>query len=197
MQALSCVAKINNIEEREGKKILILDQTVFYPQGGGQPSDVGIIQSKSTLFKVDHVRYCDGLVEHIGEIVSGGCNVGDSVSCSVSENERLLHTRLHSAGHLVDLALQKMNIDWVPGKGFHFPVGSYVEYSGEIKLDSREAFIARLESVCNQIIMENRKVSVSFSKNKTQNGKALRTVHYGDFGIECGGTHVSELSEIG
>jgi Ser-tRNA(Ala) deacylase AlaX len=197
MQALSCDAKINRIEERKGKIILILDQTVFYPQGGGQPADRGLINSENGTFRVEHVQYVGENIEHIGVVINGDIDVGEVVTCQVSETERNLHTRLHSAGHLIDLALQKLEIDWIPGKGFHFPAGSYVEYSGIIQAEEKEGVISKLELMCNELVQENYQTSIVFDENKTQGGKPLRTVYYGDFGIKCGGTHVSKPSEIG
>lgn len=197
MSSLSCDAKITGIKKEEGGEVLILDRTVFYPQGGGQPSDIGVIKSGSALFRVEHVRYCGGLVEHIGEVISGDFNIDESVSCSVSEKDRFLHARLHSAGHLIDFALQKMNVDWIPGKGYHFPAGSYVEYLGDLDQDEKELFIKDLELNLSLLIAQDYKSSITFDESRTQNSKPLRTVYYGDFGIECGGTHVSSLLEIG
>lgn len=197
MHLLECEAHIVDIKTDEEKTIVILDQTVFYPQGGGQPADVGRIENETSIFRVEHARYIDGVVEHVGEFEIGSLSVGDKITCYVNEEKRNLHTRLHSAGHLVDLALKKLNIDWTPGKGFHFLDGSYVEYEGTVEPDAKEGVMKSIENMCNELIKENRTTSVAFDEGSTKNGKSMRTVYYGDFGIECGGTHVQQLSDIG
>ena len=63
---LECEAKVASVENENGKDILILDQTCFYPQGGGQPYDKGIINSPSGAFVVEEVRSVEGIVKHIG-----------------------------------------------------------------------------------------------------------------------------------
>lgn len=196
MQSLECDANIMSIRKEEGKTIIILDQTVFYPQGGGQPCDLGSIKNEDGVFLVEHVQYVDGVVEHVGEIEQGELSKGQKVNCRVDSKRRNINTRLHSAGHLVDLALKKLNIDWEPGKGFHFPSGPYVEYTGLLNSDKKEEVMKNIEDMCNQLIGENFVTTVSVDEDGEKNGKPLRTVYYGDFGIHCGGTHVSQLSEI-
>ena len=71
MQQLSCGAKILEIKNENEKTILILDQTVFYPQGGGQPFDNGVILSGENTFQVDEVRFLEGQVFHIGNYSKG------------------------------------------------------------------------------------------------------------------------------
>lgn len=48
----------------------------------------------------------------------------------VDEEKRRLYARVHSAGHLLDIAVNQLGYQWVPGKGYHFPTGAYVEYQG-------------------------------------------------------------------
>lgn len=197
MQQLSCGATVISIKEREGKMVVVLDQTVFYPQGGGQPADTGLIFFEKNVFKVEHVQYINGQIEHIGVIAGGVLSANDLVTCDVKSETRSLHTRLHSAGHLIDLALKKLDIDWLPKKGFHSPVGPCVEYEGNMGSSEKEDLMNRLELMCNQLIREDLKTSIVFDNTKTYRGAPVRTVYYGDFGIECGGTHTVSLLEIG
>lgn len=199
MQSLSCDAKIINIRQdtESEKTIITLDQTIFYPQGGGQPYDTGIITSENGVFHVEKVYYKDGLVEHVGHNISGNCTLHENITCTVDRDRRVLNTRLHSAGHLIDLALTRLNLKWKPGKGFHVLPGAYVEYTGSYKPEDKEVLMQNLEKTCNDIIQENIETSCTFETGKTFNGKPLRTVHYGEFRSHCGGTHVENLNEIG
>lgn len=198
MEQMQCPAKIINVIKNDDKTIIILNQTILYPQGGGQPYDTGIIKSidEDFIFQVQEVRFVEGFVQHIGIIESGEAKIGANVSCFVDEERRILNTRLHSAGHLIDMALKELNIDWIPGKGYHFPQGAYVEYSGKIDDLNIENLKSEIEKKCNDIISRNIETKIVFDENKLQNGKPMRTVFYGEYGIPCGGTHVSNLNKI-
>lgn len=197
MQQYSCKANVTHVKKENGITTIILDQTVFYPQGGGQPYDTGVISTDNGIFTVSEVRYDDGVVNHIGTFEVGEFIVGETVTCEVDANKRKIHTRLHSAGHLLDIAIKELNLTWKPGKGYHFPQGPYVEYSGNIRNDELQTVIQSIETKCKEIILRNIETRIEFSETKTQDGKSLRTVYYGDIGIPCGGTHVANLTEIG
>ena len=199
MDQLACNALVTDIRNDDGKISIILDQTVFYPQGGGQPYDTGTITSPSKNFLAQEVRFIDGLVHHIGEYAENSepFSLGDQVECTVDAERRAINTRLHSAGHLIDMALKELNVPWKPGKGYHFPNGPYVEYEGSLSQYDPEEIRASLENKCNEIIARNIETSVIFDETKMVNQKPLRTVYYGAFGIGCGGTHVANLSQIG
>ncbi len=109
--------------------VVVLDQTVFYPQGGGQPYDVGTITSDGKTFNVAEVRLVDGVVRHVGTFVGDHFVVTEKVVCHVDVERRKINTRLHSAGHLLDMARARLKLPWIPGKGYHFPNGPYVEYA--------------------------------------------------------------------
>lgn len=198
MQQLRCQSHIVGLQEDEGKNILILDQTIFYPQGGGQPYDTGVITSVDNDFvlQVQEVRFVEGAVHHVGTIKKGHPSVGMKVHCVVDEERRQLHSRLHSAGHLVDVALNELKINWMPGKGYHFPDGPYVEYIGEIGDMNIDDLKLRIEEKCNEIISRGIKTHIQFDNDRLRDGKPTRTVFYGEYGVLCGGTHVSNLNEI-
>ncbi len=197
MQDYSCEASVVDIRKENGLVVIILDQTVFYPQGGGQPYDTGIISNDKGIFAVAEVRYEDGAVRHIGTFERGELSAYDTVTCEVDIEKRKLHTRLHSAGHLLDIAVKELSLKWKPGKGYHFPQGPYIEYAGN--LEGREVLdlIKEIEEKCKEIIGRNITTKTSFDETKTQAGKPLRAVYYGDVGTPCGGTHVANLSDIG
>ncbi|MDA1169062.1 MAG: alanine--tRNA ligase-related protein [bacterium] len=187
---LESTAQILDISEENGKTVVILDQTIFYPQGGGQPFDMGIITGKSGIFMAEEVRFVEGTVKHIGNFSRGSFTSQETVHCSVESRIRTINSRIHSAGHVIDMAIHALKLNWIPGKGYHFPDGPYVEYSGKVDAQNKETLQKDIERIANEFVQENRETTLVF------NGPT-RVVMYGDFGIPCGGTHVSNLSEIG
>lgn len=208
MDQLKAEAIVLDVSEENGKKVIILDQTIFYPQGGGQPYDTGIISSDKSKFIIEQVRYFEGVVKHMGTFENGSFQKGDKVTLEVNKERRLLNSRLHSAGHLVDMAVNEAKPDWVPGKGYHFPDGPYVEYSGTLNDPEKEQLVEDLERIMSQKILENIPVSIKFVEKSELStycrhvpenipeGKPTRIVLFGNFGVPCGGTHVENLSEI-
>lgn len=208
MDRLSATATVVDIAEEGGRTIVILDQTVFYPQGGGQPYDKGIIKSDNSTFQVEEVRFVDGVVKHIGTSLSGSLGKGDAVICDVDAERRLLMSRLHSAGHVIDMSIGELGYGWMPGKGFHFPDGPYVEYAGELSPDKLEEARGAIEQKANELIGQEIATTIKFMTKEEMTavcrhvpeylpaGKPARVVFYGDYAVPCGGTHVSNLSQI-
>lgn len=208
MDLLETEAIILRIAEENGKQIVTLDQTIFYPQGGGQPYDQGTITSSTAVFNVQEVRYIDGVINHIGSFENGTFQKGDRVILKVNPERRILNSRIHSAGHLVDMAIYELQPEWVPGKGYHFPDGPYVEYAGSVDDSQKEQLAQNLEKIMNQKIAEKIPVSIRFVEKSElakyyrhvpeniPDGKPTRLVLFGDFGVPCGGTHIGNLSEI-
>ncbi len=182
------------------KQILILDQTIFYPQGGGQPSDTGIIESKdgNFVFKVEKVAFnSNGQVYHIGEFIKNKFKIGESVKLKIDKEKRVLNAKNHTAGHLIDWTVESLNLNLKAKKGFHFPQGSYVEYQGELSED-KEELAKKIEKRANQIISENPKIEFVFENNKHESGKPMRIMKIEGYqNCPCGGTHVKEAKEIG
>lgn len=209
MQRLECEAFVEVVEDKDAKTVLFLDQTVFYPQGGGQPYDTGTISGGGTTFVVEQVRFVEGNVQHIGHFEGGRFMQGEDVMCKVDTDRRKLHTRLHSAGHVLDMAVNELGYDWIPGKGYHFPEGAYVEYQGDLGGEDKEEVGAKITQTIGDILSRNLETEIRFvSKDEMAQlcrhvpeylpkDKSSRVVLYGDFGVPCGGTHVANLSDIG
>ena len=69
----------------------------------------------------------------------------------VEKDKRMLHSKLHSAGHLLDCAVDELGLDHlVPTKGFHFPAGPYVEYEGIV--ENGADLIPALEQKINELV---------------------------------------------
>ena len=205
----SYLAKSNAvlIEERKDDLglALILDQTIFYPQGGGQPSDTGIISASNFCFNVEKVRLNEnGEVLHYGEYEQGRLQSGP-VQIQINIESRIVNAKVHSAGHLLDCAVTALGIEsLIPTKGFHFPEGPYVEYDGI--LENHNEWISPLEKKINELVNQNIKIEdyLLSSEEAAQKGvwapagKSARVVVFDGYeGCGCGGTHVSSTSEIG
>src|SRR5436189_1699477 len=135
----------------EGKTFVMLDKTIFYPQGGGQPYDKGTITSENNTFTVNEVRFKDGFVYHFGEFPSGNFTIGTSVKLHIDKERRKLHCRLHSGGHLVDTGVHALGYDLIGVKGYHFPDGPYIEYTGVLNGDLT-IVAQQLEKKLNELI---------------------------------------------
>jgi lysyl-tRNA synthetase class 2 len=188
--------KVIEVGESEGKSYVILDETIFYPQGGGQPSDTGTIQSKDTTFEVSKCMIIDDKVLHFGEFSKKEFKSGDKVDIEIDEAKRRLLARIHSAGHVLDLALENLGIRLESNKGYHFPEGPYVEYKGELEVT--DEVIEQIQAEANRIIDVNPKISYTIFNSKHANGKPERIMHIEGYpSCPCGGTHVRNLKEIG
>lgn len=199
-------ARVLDIQEHEKGTALILDKTIFHPQGGGQPADQGWIEGANGAVEVHDVRMSeDRDVLHFINPELRGFQKNDAVSLRVDEEKRALHARLHTAGHLLDHAVQEAGIEGLePGKGFHFPDGPYVEYEGS--LGGAKEWAETVERIANELVEADLPVEAcELSPEEAEEqgisapeGKLARVVRIGKFPpIGCGGTHVKNTSEIG
>ncbi len=203
------IEAVDNLED--GKIDIILDQTSFYPRGGGQDWDTGRITGSETDFEVSEVRLdAEGVVHHIGTYTKGQYAVGDDVACEVDAERRQANTRLHSAGHLIDMAMTTVEPEWIAGKGAHYPHMSFVEYQVPTGAVAGEPMAQVLQMKLDQLLAstyQNRLLFVSkdemaaYCRHIPDNipvNKPSRVVLYADdFGIPCGGTHVRQVADIG
>jgi Ser-tRNA(Ala) deacylase AlaX len=192
----NCQAIVLEIGLFEEKDYVILDSTVFYPQGGGQPSDIGTISCGDKVFSVAKCQIIDDKCYHFGSFGNIKLEVGEAVDVRIDPEKRNKHARLHTAGHLIDLALSELGINLEPTKGFHFESGPYVEYSEPIPVS--ENLILDLEKTLQKIIDTDSKVSFTIEEGNHANGKPMRTMHIEGY-PDCpyGGTHVEHLAQIG
>lgn len=205
----NCEATVTKVEEFEGKQVIVLDQTCFYPKGGGQDYDLGNIKSKNADFKIEAVIFVDGEVKHIGEFENDNFTIGDKVSCSVEIERRELNSRIHSAGHALDMAVRKLGWSWHPGKGAHYPHMSFVEYSGEFDSEQKQKLIEELQLAINELLAKGTTNTIKFMTPEEMSatgavvpenlpkGKPTRAVFYDDFAVPCGGTHVKNINQVG
>lgn len=202
---------------------LALDRTVFHAQGGGQPSDRGLIRpagdagdADAAAFHVCIVRSgAGGVLRHIGYFPAGcgAPGAGAAVSLAVDGEWRMLSARCHSAGHAIDVAVAEVAGGALAAhKAYHFPDGPYVEYSGKVPEVLRESFPARLNEALGRLLGEDiptevRELPPAAAREACGGGDAdfshigaptVRVVTVGGAcACPCGGTHVRNVSEIG
>ncbi|KAK3276252.1 hypothetical protein CYMTET_15662, partial [Cymbomonas tetramitiformis] len=144
--------------QEEGKLAVIVDESIFYPQGGGQPADHGVLVSSSGVtFKVEDVRSNQGVIQHYGRFAEGSSEfaAGDTLSLTVDGTRRVLNARLHSAGHLLDDCMGAVGYGpahLVPTKGYHFPDAPYVEYKGKVDKAEIDNLILALNTEAARLI---------------------------------------------
>eukprot|EP00927_Polykrikos_kofoidii_P063316 TRINITY_DN58120_c0_g1_i1.p1 TRINITY_DN58120_c0_g1~~TRINITY_DN58120_c0_g1_i1.p1 ORF type:complete len:382 (+),score=63.50 TRINITY_DN58120_c0_g1_i1:82-1146(+) len=195
------------------KLSIVLDRTIFHPQGGGQPSDIGELSCQGlptvgvsfvSMRKEDAAVIHDCVVERahadawVAASAAGGQGAHSKVSCRVDEQKRRLFARLHSAGHLLDAAVQAADLRWIPGKGFHFADGPYVEYllndnSKKIdmkKAQEKDALVGQIQAQMDRLTSAGGPVLVEFKDG-------VRHVSMAGEECPCGGTHVKDFAEIG
>ncbi len=198
-------------EAFEGMKIrVILDQTVMYPEGGGQVGDHGLLVADDFEMLVTDVRKGNnGTIIHMGKVTKGSVKVGSTVESQVNRVRRLDIARNHSATHLLQKALRMV-------------LGDHVEQAGSQVDDKRLRFdfthfqslsseeISKIEHIVNNQIFDPSDIEVintSIDEAKKMGAMALfgekygnevRMVKMGDFSLElCGGTHLNNTAEVG
>mgnify|MGYP001795091443 FL=1 len=199
-------AQFLEIRQHEKGNAVILSNTIFYPQGGGQPADQGKIVGPSGMFLVEDVRLdADGVVWHFGSFTSGNFTSGERVTLQIDQERRIKHAKIHSAGHLLDCAVEQLQLTQItPTKGFHFPEGPYVEYEGV--LENGAEVLPLIQAALTEITAQNPAVIVkelTFEEAQQQGisappGKSARIVNFEGFAAcGCGGTHMPNAQEIG
>ncbi|WGE49357.1 alanine--tRNA ligase [Actinobacillus equuli] len=189
--------------------VIILDQTPFYAEMGGQVGDSGLISTEICEFTVSDTQKYGQVFGHIGQLTSGSLSIGDKVTAYVEVNRRKAITANHSATHLLHSALREVLGDHVAQKG-----SLVSEEALRFDFSQPEAItkaqLEEIESIVNRKIRENIQVvieTMNIESAKQKGAMALFGEKYGDvvrvvgmteFSIElCGGTHVQYTGEIG
>lgn len=194
MCTLSCQAHVVSVIQDAGECRLVLDQTVFYPQGGGQPADRGIIKNQEAIFSVQNVSNENGTIYHKGIFQTGSFKPSTVVEVDVDPQVRVLHNKNHTAGHLIDYSLAQLGYSLISGKAYHYPQGPYVEYNGTLEQSERAELQLSLEKVVNELVQQHLPVIITILENNP-NKRAMFVRGYAP--ILCGGTHVINTKDIG
>lgn len=187
---------------------VVLDQTLFYPEGGGQPCDLGVLGVGERSYKVTDVQKQDGVIVHT---VDGRLKVGELAHGRVDWNRRLAHMRHHTATHIMRGAAQAVlgNHVWQSGAQ---KAATYarLDLTHFKRLTSEE--VREIEELANDVVMKNislertwfdrdaaeKKYGVRLYQGGVPPGNRIRIVRIGDHDVEsCAGTHVDETSDVG
>ena len=196
--------------EKDEKGIILLDQTPFYGEGGGQIGDTGYLVGENFKVKViDTQKSKEGGFIHIVEVVDGRIKVDSPLKALVDINRRKDIMKNHSATHLLHKALKQV-------------LGEHVNQAGSLVLEDRLRFdfthfegmkdeeVREVEKLVNDYIFASLPVHVDYMSLEDSRkmgvvglfddkyGDEVRVVSMGDESIElCGGTHVNNTAEIG
>jgi len=193
---------------KDGKEI-VLDQTPFYAESGGQVGDTGKLINGKNVFEVLNTLKIDNVFLHIGEVKSGSFKKGDKVTAQINVERRANIARNHTATHILQAALRQV-------------LGNHVQQQGSLVAEEKFRFdfthfkalskeeIARVEELANNFVSKNQAVdckemvfkeakkagALAFFEEKY--GENVRVVSIGDISKElCGGTHLANIGEIG
>ncbi|MGL5694326.1 MAG: alanine--tRNA ligase [Peptostreptococcaceae bacterium] len=196
---------------KEGDKVsIVLDQTTFYPEGGGQAGDCGTLSNKNVVIEVvDTRKGANNTIKHVGIVTSGEVKVDDTLTTLVNKEIRMASARNHTATHILHKVLKEILGDHVNQAGslvnaerLRFDVTHFEAMSkDELKLIEEKVNDAILESL--EINCENMGINEAKEKGATalfgeKYGKEVRVVSMGDFSVElCGGTHLKNTSQVG
>lgn len=205
------VSNVSSSKEIDGQWRIILDQTAFYPLGGGQPADNGMIKGVNSEATVKDVHMEHGLVVHIAE-VRGKIGEGERVTGILDWIRRYALMRNHTLAHLMAEAVRQAT-------GSPSEVVSSGLDSGKARLDmeyegSLGPLLPRIQEVADKVIMEDRPVEIrnmqradaeeyvarfhESLKTLPPHVQSVRIVEVKDWhACACGGLHVKSTGEIG
>ena len=195
------------------KGMVVLDQTSFYAESGGQVGDQGYLYFESGSFHVKDTKKQGAVYLHIGEMVNGILRIKDKVEAKVDSSSRFDITRNHSATHLLHEALQDV-------------LGCHVMQKGSLAEAKRLQFdflhsqpmtreeLCTVEQLVNQQIQANLNATVNIMTldevkalrvlalfnegDRAKTDETVRVLKIGDFSTKiCGGTHIKRTGEIG
>ncbi len=190
--------------------VIILENTPFYAESGGQIGDTGVIEGKDFRAEVvNTTKNNNGIFFHEAKITEGMINAGAQVHASVSVTRREAIMRNHTAAHLLQAALREV-------------LGTHVQQAGQLVTEEKLRFdfthleamkseeVKRVERLVNEKILEAIEVtSVEMPIEEARKlgamalfgekyGDIVRVVKASDFSVEfCGGTHVDNTSKLG
>ena len=195
-------ATIVDLQQNKDLFNIFLDKTIFYPEGGGQPSDLGTIEGTGGVATIKYVRSDGDIVIHQCTI-KGQLNIENKVVCKLDWKYRFNNMKAQTGGHIVHDAVMQTVRDVKPLRGSHGKK-SYIEYQGIID----EKVIGKIQGKVDSIIKEDRDIITelisfnelakrcSFVPNLPKN-RPLRIVTISGFEpVPCGGTHLRKTGEI-
>jgi len=200
-----------DVTEPGTKAGIVLEQTPFYGEAGGQVGDTGWIVSETARFRVERTRkFTQDLIVHEGVLETGTLAKGHEVEALVDEEKRQATVRNHSATHLLHAALREILGDHVKQAGsLVSPERLRFDFSHFTQVDAEK--LREIESVVNRHIRENLEVNTRIMTKEEametgamaifeeRYGENVRVVSMGDRVSRelCGGTHTGRTGDIG
>ena len=190
--------------------VVVLEQTPFYAESGGQVGDVGFIFAGENRFRVEDTQKIKAAVHgQFGAVVSGRLKVGDAVSAEIDNDIRDSIMRNHSVTHLMHKALRDVLGTHVEQKGslqnaeltrfdISHPQGISAEEIAEVERRVNAAIIANVPVKVETMSIEDAQKSGAMMLFGEKYGDFVRVITMGDYSTElCGGTHVARTGDIG
>ncbi|GHX22069.1 alanyl-tRNA synthetase [Vibrio cholerae] len=191
------------------KAIIVLDNTPFYAESGGQCGDTGVLKTEAGIFHVEDTHKLGNAIAHHGVLAQGVLAKGDQVDAIVDEQRRAAISLNHSATHLLHAALRKVLGEHVAQKGSLVRAETLrFDFSHLEAMTAAE--IKEVERLVNQEIRRNHSIEtniMNIDEAKAKGAMALfgekyddqvRVLSMGDFSTElCGGIHASNTGDIG
>ncbi|MCW2275886.1 alanine--tRNA ligase [Rhodoblastus acidophilus] len=194
---------------------VILNQTPFYAESGGQVGDTGVLHAAGVKFRVDNTaKKLGDLFVHEGEVLEGAFEVGAALELDVNVERRAAIRANHSATHLLHEALRQVLGDHVAQKG-SMVAADRLRFDFAHPKPVTDQELAEVEEIANRVILENAAVETRLMDQEQaikSGARALFGEKYGDevrvvsmghgdrhaFSVElCGGTHVRRTGDIG
>ncbi|HBI93431.1 MAG TPA: alanine--tRNA ligase [Terrisporobacter glycolicus] len=210
---VTAIVKGDNVTNTicEGEKaIVVLNETAFYAEGGGQAGDIGTLENKDAIFEVvDTKKGANNTIKHIGFVKKGKINVNDKLESKVNKEIRMDCARNHTATHLLHEALKEVLGDHVNQAGslvtperLRFDVTHFEPISKEeLKLVEEKVNIAILDALdinCEIMNIKDAKEKGAMALFGEKYGNEVRVVSMGNYSVElCGGTHLNNTSQVG
>ena len=190
--------------------VVVLEQTPFYAESGGQVGDVGFIFAGENRFRVEDTQKIKAAVHgQFGAVVSGRLKVGDAVSAEIDNDIRDSIMRNHSVTHLMHKALRDVLGTHVEQKGslqnaeltrfdISHPQGISAEEIAEVERRVNAAIIANVPVKVETMSIEDAQKSGAMMLFGEKYGDFVRVITMGEYSTElCGGTHVARTGDIG
>jgi alanyl-tRNA synthetase len=193
-------------EADEGYDV-VLDQTMFYPEGGGQPADHGTLTSEEATAEVDDVQIVDGVVLHRTDRDPGK---GEFVRGQIDADRRRRLMSHHTATHIIGHATRKVLGEHIRQAGAQKGINSSRLDVRHYERITREE-VTEIERIANELVRDNISVTQEWPhRNEAQEehgfdlyqggippGTNIRLIHIGEDVQACGGTHVSRTGNVG
>ena len=200
--------QIDRLENRQ-EAIIVLEQTPFYGESGGQVGDIGLLTNDSVKFRVEDTQKQDDVYLHIGHLRTGQLEVGDTLLAAIDEDHRRAVILNHSATHLMHAALRQVLGDHVQQKGslvdaekLRFDFSHYQPLSSDeieqIEILVNDQVRMNLPTSAELMDMDAAKATGAMALFGEKYGETVRVLKIGSESVElCGGTHVQRTGDIG